>query len=407
MNSENYRRRRERFAAGALGRGKRGRAAVFSVLTAFKPFRPLFLPVPTTAPSFVFSDQPARRWLRHSAFLAAVFGYYFVTTVTYRSALSARVSDFDYARLAVLDAAVHTLLTALVLYPVLYYYLPRLFRGGPTLVAAAGLVAAGLLGYWLNQHLVYPFRAAVGYDRAPFTVAGGTVHALSRISFAVGLGVAVKLSKSWFLTQAGRQQTEQAKTAAELQLLKAQLQPHFLFNTLNTLYAETLGRADTAAEMVLKLSEVLGYVLYESHRPRVALADEIRLLENYLALERPRYGPRLDLAFAVRGPVNGQHVAPLLLLPLVENAFKHGVSESLDACTWLRIELDVAADHLHLTVRNPCPPLGAPTRHAASPGGLGLRNLRQQLQLLYGPAAHLRTARGADDFTAHLSVPLS
>ncbi len=358
-------------------------------------------------PSFVFSNQPTWRLLRHGAFLAAVFGYYVVTVVTYRSSLSARVSDYDYARLGVLDAAVHTLLAALLLYPVLYYYLPRVFRGGPTLVLAAVVLAVGLLGSELNQQLVYPFREAIGYDSPRFTVAGSAVHALSRSGLAVVLAVVVKLSKSWYLTQASRQQAEQAKLAAELQLLRAQLHPHFLFNTLNNLYAETLGHADTAAQMILKLSDILGYMLYDSQQPRVPLAAELRCLENYLALERLRYGDRLDLTLAVQGPVEGPQIAPLLLLPLVENAFKHGASESLDPTTWLRIDLEVRADNtLQFSVRNPCPEAGAPTRRTTAEGGIGLLNLRQQLALLYGPTARLVTTRADGIFTATLQLAL-
>ncbi|WP_310393583.1 sensor histidine kinase [Hymenobacter sp.] len=359
-------------------------------------------------PSFVFSNQPAWRWWRHGALLAALFVYFFVTLVTFGRGPGARVSDYDYVRLGLLDAAGRTLLTVLLLYPLLYYYLPRLFRGGPTLVLAGAVAATGLAGYGLTRYVIYPFQALIGYDAAPPTLAFGSIHALSRISFAVVLGLVVKLSKSWFLTQAARQQAEQTRTAAELQVLKAQLQPHFLFNTLNNLYAETLGKADAAAEMILKLSDVLGYVLYESHRPRVPLAAEIRLLKNYLALERLRYGDRLDLTFAVRGAINGQQVPPLLLLPLVENAFKHGASEALEARTWLRIDVDVSSDCLRLAVRNPCPPPGTPTRPStAAAGGLGLRNLRQQLALLYGPAADLAAQRGPDDvFTADLRIPL-
>lgn len=119
----------------------------------------------------------------------------------------------------------------------------------------------------------------------------------------------------------------QANYQAELQLLRAQIHPHFLFNTLNNLYALTLKQSDQAPLVVERLTGLLHFVLEQGTAPLVPLPDEVTLLRNYMALEQLRYGERLTLEFRAEGIAPAARIAPLLLLPLVENAFKHGAAD--------------------------------------------------------------------------------
>lgn len=178
-------------------------------------------------------------------------------------------------------------------------------------------------------------------------------------------------------------QLREQKRAAELDALKSQLNPHFIFNTLNSIYALALKRSDQTAEAVAKLSGILDYVLYRCNANYVSLADEVAMIEDYVALEEIRFGERLDITFTntVAEPVQ---IAPLLLLTLLENAFKHSVSQQLEQA---RVDLSLTTDHEHLVfvVENTRPRLSPDIQGQSN--SIGLVNLRRQLDLLY-PNSH-------------------
>ena len=175
-------------------------------------------------------------------------------------------------------------------------------------------------------------------------------------------------------------QLERDKNIAELNLLKAQLHPHFLFNTLNNLYALTIKKSDKAPEVVATLSEMLDYILYQCNDTWVSLDKEINLLDNYITLEKLRYGDEIDISFS-KTQSKPVQIAPLLLLSIVENAFKHGASGSLDR---LQIEIDLVqeGDTLNFSVKN------TKNTHAQKDAtqytkGIGVSNIKQQMELLY------------------------
>jgi len=175
-------------------------------------------------------------------------------------------------------------------------------------------------------------------------------------------------------------QLERDKKIAELNALKAQIHPHFLFNTLNNLYALTVKKSDQAPETVATLSSMLDYMLYQCNDRWVLLKKEVQLLENYIALEQLRYGDALDIAFA-KAYTQNTKIAPLLLLSIVENAFKHGASM---AVTEPRIHIDLKQEDtvLYFTVKNTL----SPKKQQDATGytkGIGVHNIKQQLGLLY------------------------
>ena len=145
------------------------------------------------------------------------------------------------------------------------------------------------------------------------------------------VAVAIKLLKYWYANQQAQQVLTQQKLQAELKFLKTQIHPHFLFNTLNNLYALTLKKSERAPEMVLKLSELINYMLYECASDDVPLTKEVKFIRNYGDIEKMRYGDKLDIDIRVTGDVNDRKIAPLVLLPFVENCFKHGASRRTSA----------------------------------------------------------------------------
>jgi two-component system LytT family sensor kinase len=176
---------------------------------------------------------------------------------------------------------------------------------------------------------------------------------------------------------------EEEKRRMELALLKNQLNPHFLFNTLNNLYTLALIKDDRAPEAIAKLSEILDFVLYKCKDDYSDLDDTISLLNNFILLEKLRYGPdRLKIDFSYNS--NGNHkVAPLMLLTLVENAFKHGVTNETEQA-YINIDLRAEKDMVHFKIKNTKP---VHTQSAYASGKIGLKNITQQLALQY-PSKH-------------------
>ena len=197
-------------------------------------------------------------------------------------------------------------------------------------------------------------------------------------------------------------QTEKEKLTAELQLLKAQVHPHFLFNTLNNLYALTLRKSDGAPEMVLKLSGLLSYMLYECNATEVPLEKEIRMLENYVDLEKLRYGSRLDVSLNFTGDIRGKTITPLLLIPFVENAFKHGSSEQLEQA-WISLDLAVEGNRMSFKLVNSKDANESPGGGA---GGIGLVNVRKRLELIHANNYELKITPQEETFLVYLSLEL-
>lgn len=221
--------------------------------------------------------------------------------------------------------------------------------------------------------------------------------------FSVGwIAVTIKLVKQWYQEKEVKQQLEKEKLKVELQLLRSQLHPHFLFNTLNSIYAFSLEKSDQTPQMVLKLSSLLRYILYECNAPVIPLTTEIDIIRNYLHLEGMRFGNRLETSLQFTGNWKDKTIAPLLLFPFVENSIKHGISKQ-PGTGWLSLHLHVAGDTLQFKLIN-----GRDDREHAAPnaGGLGLSNVRKRLELLYPGTHELKCVADEDDYQVTLTIRL-
>ena len=167
------------------------------------------------------------------------------------------------------------------------------------------------------------------------------------------------------------------KQAAELNFLKSQTNPHFLFNTLNNIYSLARDKSDLAPESILRLSKIMRYILYETGGEYIAIGQEIKIIENYISLEKLRYDESLHINFNYDIEDMKQSLPPLLLMPLIENAFKHGVSETRDN-PYIDIHLSVSHRKLNLTVKN-----SIEQSQSILTENIGLSNLRRQLELLF------------------------
>jgi LytS/YehU family sensor histidine kinase len=217
-----------------------------------------------------------------------------------------------------------------------------------------------------------------------------------------GFAVAIKLVKLWYLKQLDNERLEKEKLRAELEILKGQLHPHFMFNTLNSLYALALKKSDDTPDAILKLSQLLRYILTECSGGTVALEKEVQVLHDYVALEKSRFGTRLDITVNIQGDLEDNPIAPLLLMPFLENSFKHGANEMMEQA-WISMDLRIAGAQLKFKLINGKQPEAAPGTSSAH---LGLLNVKRRLAILYPNAHELRITEDSDSFVVALQLQL-
>ncbi|RMG84746.1 MAG: histidine kinase [Bacteroidetes bacterium] len=220
-----------------------------------------------------------------------------------------------------------------------------------------------------------------------------------------GVSTLVKIVTDWVKYTREKQAIATQTMQSELKFLKSQINPHFLFNTLNNLYALTLKKSDKAPEIVIKLSEMMRYMLYECNEKQVPLSKEVNYLKNYLDLESLRQGKNVDIRFRVNGEVSDQKIAPLMFIPFLENSFKHGLNNHISK-GFVNIEMDVEPDRVRLYIENSKPAtMPRPTRRKS--GGIGLVNVKRRLDLLYPGKYQLRIDDNPNTYAVTMEIELN
>ncbi len=302
------------------------------------------------------------------------------------------------------QAAVFSLFNALfyavVIYGNISWLYPRFYLKGriwiyvitvPLFLLAAGL-ARGFLLTWIYNTWFAP-------RPEPITT-GIMLRYLSGIPLLFLLSFIMRMAIVYFELKAQAAALVLQNTKTELNLLKSQVQPHFLFNTLNNIYYEAYLEAPRTAVLIERLSDIMRYFVDESPKDQVDISTEIKFLENYIALERIRIRHGIDLQFTSEVP-GGCSIPPMLLMTFVENIFKHGIDKT-SMQNHIDISLVKRENTLLFTTRNSLPE----QQVRDHPGGSGIDNLRKRLTLLYGASFTLQTGRSGNYFTAFLSVPL-
>src|ERR1043165_6331584 len=262
-----------------------------------------------------------------------------------------------------------------VLYYLIPYFLfPKRYYAFFTLLlvflAASGVAYRAVQGVYVLSTFVPKL------EFTPFAL-GRFFWACLDVSIPGMIAATLRLIQSRYESAQREQQLQNENLLAELRFLKAQVSPHFLFNTLNNIYGLSLASSPMASEAILKLSGVLRFVLHHAASRQISIKEELAVLDDYIALERLRYGERLDLKFVKDIKEPGLQIAPLILLSLVENAFKHGASESLSN-PLIHIELKADEEGLFFAITNSKEPDVMPGQE-----GIGLSNIRRQLELTY------------------------
>jgi LytS/YehU family sensor histidine kinase len=229
------------------------------------------------------------------------------------------------------------------------------------------------------------------------------VRILGNPPLVCGLLLSLKSLKNWYLRKMESEALTVANTNAELQLLKSQIHPHFLFNTLNNIYSYSLTNKPEAPGLVRKLKQTVLYMVSECNHPYVPLKNELNMIANYIELEKIRYGNRLSMQVELMNADGNQLIAPLLMIPFVENSFKHGVSQMLDYPK-ISLKIYVERNVLHFYLNNSKPP---DTENRVQRKGIGLENVRKRLELLYPGKHKLLIFTEGDSFTVQMEIILT
>ncbi|MVM30862.1 hypothetical protein GO755_12540 [Spirosoma sp. HMF4905] len=362
---------------------------------------------------FVFSNQPRQRLVRHGLFWLA-WALFFTLTYGFLPAnyllnegVAWPIAFLKGFLVSGIDSILFMPAHIFLAYSLMYWVIPRYLltgRYGWSFINTILLIiATSFLSAVLAKFIVYPIRMMVNGRFSGNTFVFAMMAGMRGATTIGGFAAAIKLVKIWYLKQQAYEQIDKEKLQAELQLLKSQVHPHFLFNTLNNLYALTLHKSDHSPAVVLKLSDLLSYMLYECNASEVPLQKEIAFMRNYIGLEQLRYGDRLDMSITISGNYLDKLIAPLLLIPFLENAFKHGTSEQLEQA-WMHIDLSVQGNQLKFKVINSRESNSDTGTHI---GGIGLQNVQKRLNLLYPGRHELRIVPEEETFMVALTLELA
>ena len=321
-------------------------------------------------------------------------------------------SKTDLIKIAPFRQSFFTFVLLLLFFYVNYLYIiPRFYLTRKYLYFSVSIVACFCIIAYLPHYLI-PFNGGSPgnmdamqppmppHGRIGFARHSGNTAFLPFFLVGSLLQFSLSFSLSFLLRLNQRLSTiESEKLKTEVSYLRAQINPHFLFNTLNSLYALALEKSDAAPEAILKLSGMMRYVVTESDREHVALENEINYIKNYISLQKLRMDDNTCLSFATRGSTAGKYISPLLLIPFIENAFKYGLNPEEE--TAIAIDIDISDTELALRVKNNKVNITLPYEERS---GHGIENTRLRLQYLYPDKHKLLVLDTAETFEVHLKI---
>lgn len=311
--------------------------------------------------------------------------------------------------IAAIDMAPNLLVIALFMYGLQYFIIPKTYPRQRWLLLLIGAILLALLCISIETqitlHLINPWRQSMGRGVNVGWMAFffAFTNLLKHGSATSGLAAAIRLLKQNLKEREINLQLQQRQLATELEMLRLQLHPHFLFNNLNNIYGLIMeGDKKQAGDVVVRLSGLLRYMLDESASPLVPLEKELEHLHSYVLLEQIRCADRLELGYSVQGKSGSKQIAPLILLPFVENSFKHGLADAIEG-GWINIDIQIRENSLYCWIAN-----SKPEQSENADGcGIGLSNARKRLELLYPDQHQLKITELQDSFTVTLEIPLN
>lgn len=307
-----------------------------------------------------------------------------------------------------------------------YYLFPKIYKKkGSAAYVLTVIVAAGILmytsSYLQNKLLPMPdfahmprqagmppfprgeggFPGGAGGPGGPGGRSG--IFHFPIYLFIIGISFSYRIMTDQNVVEKKRKEQETENLKTELTFLRSQISPHFMFNVLNTLVAMARKKSDLMEPTLIQLSNIMRYVLYESNYNRIALSREVEYLKNYIDLQSLRFGDDLNLVMEIEEPAENFEIEPMLLIPFVENAFKHGLGSGDDAKLVVRLKIDPLLSLLSFRVENE---IGPVNNSKDTDSGIGLKNVSRRLELLYADKYVLNTMINDNIFIADLKIEL-
>lgn len=334
----------------------------------------------------------------HLLFWCIYFSLFF-----YQISSSGRGKEQEFHDLLI-NALTHTLFLMVVAYANYFNIMPRFLihkNGAKYALEFAGMAIGFLIVYIVAKRWIadgYTHKSEFYYS-SRFAI--GTFVTSVLVSAFVAL---LRFFSEWRDLEEQRKELKNEKLIAELKFLKNQVNPHFLFNTLNNLYSLAYSQSPKTTEVISRLSQMMRYMVYDSNHDLVPLEKEIDYMQNYISLEKLRLNEVIPITFEIEGDPVQKKIAPLLLIPFLENAFKHGVSNG-NPNSWVKARLVANGSQLHFEVTNSR--LNHQGTAGASNSGIGLENVRKRLDLKYPGLYNLKISSTDSQFSANLDIQLN
>jgi hypothetical protein len=364
---------------------------------------------------FVFSKQIKWRLLRHVVFWFSWFIFQALLYSFSPSPILQKQSFLVRISMTAPESLIYLFPHVFLAYMLMYLVIPRFVLKGKygtaALLSALLFLLTAVMSAMLSITIIDYLRQAHSQQFIPNTNIPDHPPLYVQLGMAMlaglrggitigGLAAAIKLMKCFYEKEQAALILEREKVNAELQMLKAQLHPHFLFNTLNNIYSYTQEVSVVASKMILGLSELLRYMLYECSQPFVPLDKEIKMVSDYIELERARYDQHLDLSITMPGIPTNLKIAPLLLLPLIENCFKHGASKMVNN-PWISMDMSLNGSVLSLKLIN-----GKASGVKEAHLGIGTANTQKRLELIYAGKYEFQALDEEDMYIVNLKLEL-
>jgi len=292
-------------------------------------------------------------------------------------------------------------LFAVFFYMNAYFLIPRYFLAKKIekyiLIIVACIPAVFLIKFAYAEIL---HHYILNDNRPPFNLARMFYGSLFPSLFVLALSTTMRITNEWFKTEKQKKEMENEKLISELAFLKSQVNPHFLFNILNNICSLARKKSDHTEDAIIKLSQIMRYMLYESKDEKVSLEKEVEYLQNYIELQRLRISDSVAISFQIEGRPETRMIEPMLLIPFVENAFKHGISYLEESR--IEINLRINQDTIWFRVVNNVVKRPADAIYVES--GIGLKNVLRRLDLLYPSAHDIKIQEDGVTYLAELTI---
>ena len=357
---------------------------------------------------FIFSTGRKQRIARHALLWTLCYAYLVICYPPYGTesragaAIGSPVAFFEKAGIRGLFDLICQILFC---FPLLYVLIPIFFWKKKYTRFGMGLlilfISVSLFRYAAFHFALAPILKTVGLSSNPgsLTLGASFAQTISGPAFVSFIFISLKIFKDYLLKKQENLILYQENFNAHLQFLKAQIHPHFLFNTLNNIYFFILSNPEKAKILGRKLEKMLHYMVNECDQSAVPLHSEINMIYDYIELEKVRYAD-LDIELEITGDYTNKRIAPLLMIPFIENSFKHGTSKVLRE-PWIKLFIQADETMLHFSLANNKPAETAPKKN-----GIGLANVRKRLTLLYADNHLLLIKPTANTFTVNMQIPL-